>query len=111
MAKGILYVESRPVAGQEAEYNTWYDEVHLKEVIALDGFVSARRFAPADGQGPYVAIYEMEADDLQAAVAGLGEAAGRGELYISPAMAMDPPPTPRLLEVTTTYEPDAASSR
>jgi hypothetical protein len=104
MPKGILYVESRPVPGQEDEYNTWYDETHLKEVVSLLGFVSARRFAPVDGQGPYVAIYEIDADDLPAAVAGLGEASARGELFISPAVSMDPPPTPRLLEVTKTYE-------
>jgi len=110
MAKGILYVESKPVPGQESEYNSWYDEVHLREVVALPGFVSARRLAPADGQGPNVAIYEIEADDLAKAAAGVGEAVGRGEVYISPALGMDPPPIMRLLEVTTSYEPDAASS-
>ena len=57
MAKGIIYVETRPsAADREREYNTWYDEVHLPELVALDGFVSARRLRPVNGAGPYVAL-------------------------------------------------------
>ena len=33
MAKGIIYVESRPSSpDREQEYNTWYNEVHLPEL-------------------------------------------------------------------------------
>ena len=92
MARGILYVESYPVSPERAdEYNKWYDEVHLREIVALDGFVSARRFAPS-GDGPYIAIYEIEADDVQQAMAVLGEAAGSGKIQMTDAMRMDPPP-------------------
>jgi hypothetical protein len=43
MAKGIILVESFPSSpDRDEEYNTWYDEVHLGELVALDGFVSAR---------------------------------------------------------------------
>jgi hypothetical protein len=57
MAKGIILVESRPSSPErEQEYNTWYDETHLPELVALDGFVSARRLRPVDANGPYVAL-------------------------------------------------------
>ena len=112
MAKGIVYVETRPATPERAaEYNTWYDEVHLPEVVAVDGFVSARRYAPVNDDGPYVAMYEIEGDDLQAILQGMLEVAGGGGFRMSDAMQADPPPTIRLLELTTSYEPESAGSR
>ena len=102
MAKGIIYVESRPTTpDRDQEYNAWYDEIHLKELVALDGFVSARRLRPVNGEGPYVAIYEIEGDDLQAILDGMISNAGL--LHMSDALQLDPPPIPRLLETTTEY--------
>jgi hypothetical protein len=104
MAKGIILVETFPSSPErEQEYNTWYDEIHLQELVALDGFVSARRLRPVDADGPYVALYEIEADDLQAVLRGLNDNAGK--LHMSGALQLDPPPVMRLLEVTTEYAP------
>lgn len=100
MAKGIIYVETYPSSPErEQEYNTWYDEIHLPELVAIDGIVSARRLRPVNGEGPYVALYEIEGDDLQAVLAGMSG----GKLTMSSALQLDPPPIPRLLEVTTEY--------
>jgi hypothetical protein len=100
MAKGIMYVESRPSSPErEQEYNAWYDEVHLPELLALDGIVSARRLRPVDGQGPYVAIYELEGEDLQAILDNM--IANAGQLHMSDALLLDPAPIPRLLQTTT----------
>jgi hypothetical protein len=102
MPKGVVLVESRPSSPErEQEYNTWYDEVHLKELVALDGFVSARRLRPVDGDGPYVALYDVEGDDLQAILDSM--VANAGQLHMSDALQFDPPPIMRLLEVTTEY--------
>jgi len=102
VAKGIILVESRPSSpDRDQEYNTWYDEVHIPELVALDGFVSARRLRPVEGDGPYVAIYEVEADNLQAVLDNMIASAGR--LHMSDALQLDPPPIMRLLEVTTEY--------
>jgi hypothetical protein len=102
MAKGIIHVETRPTSpDRDQEYNTWYDEVHLPELVALDGFVSARRLRPVDGDGPYLALYEIEGDDLQAIVDNMRANARR--LHMSDALQLDPPPVMRLLEVTTEY--------
>ncbi len=100
MAKGIIYVETYPSSpDREQEYNTWYDEVHLPELVAIDGITSARRLRPVNGEGPYVALYEIEGDDLQAVLQGMSGA----KLTMSGALQLDPPPIPRLLEVTTEY--------
>jgi hypothetical protein len=106
MPKGILYVETRPAAPeQEADFHKWYDEVHLREVVSLPGFVAARRYRPVrDDGGPFVAIYEVDADDLRQVMRELSKALSEGTLDMSPAIQMDPPPTMRLLELTTTYE-------
>jgi hypothetical protein len=102
MAKGIVYVESYPTSpDRDQEYNTWYDEVHLPELVALDGFVSARRLRPVDGTGPYVALYEIEGDDLQAVLDNM--IASAGQLTMSGALLLDPAPIPRLLQTTTEY--------
>ena len=69
MPKGIMYVETMPVSSdREAEYHKWYNDTHLAQVTSVEGVVSARRFAPVDGNGPFIAIYELDCDDLDAAV-------------------------------------------
>jgi hypothetical protein len=102
IAKGIILVESRPSSpDREDEYNTWYDEVHLPELVALDGFVSARRLRPVQPDGPYVAIYEIEGENLQAILNNM--IASAGQLHMSDALLLDPAPIPRLLETTIDY--------
>lgn len=104
MAKGIIYVETRPSSpDRDQEYNTWYDEIHLPELVALEGIVSARRLRPVDGDGPYVALYEVEADDLRSVLQNMHHNARN--LHMSDALQLDPPPVMRLLEVTTAYHP------
>jgi hypothetical protein len=102
MAKGIMIVETRPSSpDREQEYNAWYDEVHIPELLALDGIVAARRLRPVDGDGPYVALYEIEGDDLRAILDNM--IANAGQLHMSDALQLDPRPIPRLLEVTTEH--------
>ena len=104
MAKGIIHVETRPSSPErEQDYHTWYNEVHIPELVALDGFVSARRFRPADADAPYLALYEIEGDDLQAILDNM--VANAGQLHMSDALQLDPPPVMRLLEMTTEYGP------
>ncbi|SPM30692.1 DUF4286 family protein [Mycobacterium terramassiliense] len=100
MAKGIMLVESVPSSpDREDEYNTWYDEIHIPELLKLDGIVAARRLRPVDGNGPYVAIYELEGEDLQAILDNM--IANAGQLHMSDALQLNPAPVPRLLETTT----------
>ncbi|HET6951238.1 MAG TPA: hypothetical protein VFI47_12730 [Acidimicrobiales bacterium] len=107
MPKGIMVVQSQPSdPSREDEYNEWYGGTHLAEVCAVPGFVGARRYkvhgGPAGGSGgpshAYVAIYEIEADDLAAPMAELRARSASGQMQMSDAMQLDPPP------VVTIYE-------
>jgi len=80
MASHFLLVQSNPKEGKDAEYNYWYDQVHLHDVIKIPGFVAAQRFSVSgrmNGEQPpfeYLAIYEIEAEDVDEALARLSEA-------------------------------------
>lgn len=76
MTKHVLLVFTDPVEGREDEYNAWYNDVHLGEVLEADGFVRAQRFKVADlmpgvTDHDYVAIYELETEDPGSAMAAL----------------------------------------
>jgi hypothetical protein len=77
----IQTVVTAPVPGREDEFNRWYDDTHLPEVLAMPGFVAGQRFAltgPGATDRPrYLCVYEIETDDLTATLAALGAAAPR----------------------------------
>lgn len=98
MAKAYLYVESHPSSPDRVdEYNTWYNDTHLAEIVALPGFVAAHRYEPVDGEGPYLAVYEIDDDDPESVVGTLGAAVGDGRVQMSDAIRLDPPPSMRLM--------------
>ena len=93
MPKGIIYVETMPASpDREAEYHKWYNDTHLEQILSVDGIVSARRFAPTSGEGPFIAIYELDCDDLDAAAKRMSEVNLTGLDNI----AMDPKPIPQV---------------
>ena len=79
----------------EAELNDWYDNTHLSDVLKTPGFVGATRYrlsqAQPQGSNPstnkYLAIYEIEAPDIQEALDAL--VAGRPNRCLSPTLAID----------------------
>ena len=80
--KHMVVVLTEPAEGQEQEFNDYYENLHLDEVIATTGWRSAQRFKLADEQGrpcplPYLALYEVDADDSEDILKGLN--ATRGE--------------------------------
>ena len=94
MAAYKLVVLSEPMPGREDEYNRWYNEVHLREVVATPGFVSAQRFklnSPMSGQYPhqYLAIYDVETESAEAVLAALYAAAEPGKMNISTALNVE----------------------
>jgi len=100
MAKGILLVHTAAADGKDQEYNDWYNDVHLVDILKLAGFTSARRFKrmDADHDPPYLAIYEVEADDLHAAQAAIGAGVQSGEVRMADVISMDPAPSMVLYE-------------
>ncbi|WP_322760639.1 DUF4286 family protein [Frankia sp. Cr2] len=103
--KGILYVESRPSSPEQAAgYHKWYNETHLQEILAIDGFVSARRFESLGEDGPFIAIYEIDADDIEAVQATLGAAITAGTMSTPVGLRFDPPPVLRFCREITAHE-------
>lgn len=97
MPKAIMAVYSNPAeAAREDEYNAWYRDTHVPEVLALPGFVGATRYRLADAQlggeseHRYVAMYEIDADDIQTALNGLVEGFGGGKITMSDVIAAGP---------------------
>jgi hypothetical protein len=94
MRRYRLITLSNPTEGREDEYNDWYQNVHLGELVALPGFMSARRYRQArslvEGDAwPYMAVYELETDDIDAVLQGLRDAAASRSLTMSDALDTD----------------------
>jgi hypothetical protein len=62
MDQHLLIVMSTIDRSVEADWNRWYNEVHLPEIAECPGFKSAQRYVSEgqDGERSYVAIYELE---------------------------------------------------
>ena len=62
-------------SAREKEFNKWYDSTHVPDILETPGFVGCTRYElmgnPGPGQGKYLAVYEVESDDLPSALAGL----------------------------------------
>jgi hypothetical protein len=86
-----MIVHSRPASPGDADtYHRWYDDVHIPELLAVDGFTGARRLAAEDGE-TFVTVYEV--DDVDAAKAALAERRSAGSMTPPQAVQLDPPPT------------------
>jgi hypothetical protein len=104
-----MYIESLPVSpDREADYHTWYNDTHLAQIVSVEGIVSARRFAPVDGSGPFVAIYELESDNLAAVERRLAELGKSGAITGLEHLQLDPPPVTRIYREIGSYPPESA---
>ena len=92
MARHYLLAFTNPVPGREAEFNRWYDERHMPDLLAVPGFVSAQRFALTDatGQGKpgwtSLALYEIETDDPDGLMAEVRSRLGTEIMPVSDAL-------------------------
>jgi hypothetical protein len=74
MSDAIMVVLSNSNPARDAEFNSWYNDVHIVEVVKdLDGFESAQRFELAaeqieeSTQYRYLAIYRIKPGMLDVA--------------------------------------------
>ena len=74
---GVLVVTSNcKDPGQEDEFNRWYDQVHIPDVLGTGHFYTASRFRnvnPDAGAAKFLAVYETADADPLAATAGMLE--------------------------------------
>ena len=94
MAKFKLIAFNNPVEGREDEYNDWYSNTHLADVLRVPGFLAGQRFRLASVQKPgtpqpwqYAAVYDCEADSAQQLLTALTERVGGPQLPLSSALA------------------------
>lgn len=94
MARYKFVVMSDPVEGREDEYNDWYNNIHLHDIVSVPGFVAAQRFRLEKSVGGHIAnryltIYEMDCDDPEASFDALTAASQSGSMFISGALNLD----------------------
>jgi hypothetical protein len=72
--RSIFVALSNETEDTDDEFNKWYDEVHIPDVLAIKGYLSAQRFElvpdatiidASSVTRRYLAIYELEADDAE----------------------------------------------
>ena len=68
--RALQLAYSNPKPGREQEYNDWYDDHHLPDVVGIPGYVSGQRYMLSQYQRPhlppprhaYLTIYEIAGD-------------------------------------------------
>jgi hypothetical protein len=82
-----LIAMTNAAAGRDAEYNDWYNNVHLRDALAVDGVVGAQRFQVLDGERwNYFTLYDLECNDPAAVLAELSRRAGTDVMFISDSL-------------------------
>lgn len=68
MNKYMLAVTSSAKAGKDEEFRKWYKNVHIPELLEVPGFVKGTRYYSdnPEGAAPYLTIYDIDSDDIQA---------------------------------------------
>ena len=93
MPKYNLIALTNAVPGQDDAFNDWYSNVHLADVLKLPGVVAAQRYRMSATQhrpGPfeheYMAVYEIEIDDIRTTLDELKAVSGTEKMPLSPAL-------------------------
>jgi hypothetical protein len=90
MSRYIFMVMTNASEGQDEAFNAWYTNKHLPDVFKIDGYVSAQRFKLIPKPGTpcahrYLALYEVETNDLAKTHAALAAASGTDVMPWDPA--------------------------
>jgi hypothetical protein len=62
--KGMLLTSMDIDPADEPEFNRWYDREHLKERVAIDGFLEARRYVAHAANPKYLSLYSTDTFDV-----------------------------------------------
>ena len=63
LSKLVYIVTAEPEPAWEAEFNRWYDEEHIPNLLRVPGYLSAARYTAVEGQPKYMAFWEIESMD------------------------------------------------
>ena len=88
---------------REAEFNDWYDNVHVPDMLETPGMISATRWEnvhpKGNGRRKYLALYELETDNVEKFDETLKEMGRRSKERgrLSDLIVVDPPGVPRVI--------------
>ena len=89
-----MVVFTNAVEGKDKDFNDWYQNTHLKQIVSIKSFVQAQRFRfhtniVPGGPDParYMAIYDIETDDINASLGAMNEFAASGRMPLPDSMA------------------------
>jgi hypothetical protein len=102
-------VLTNAAAGTDEEFNRWYNGQHIDDLLRVPGVLSAQRFKTTsrqmvnvngalamvdrtDQNAPhqYMAIYNIESDDIEATLMDILNRAGTPDMIISETLWMGP---------------------
>ena len=94
MGRCMLVVMSDAKEGGEDEFNAWYTNEHLADIVAMPGFRSAKRWRlrtlnMGAFSNKYLAIYDIDADDPEKAVDDMFALRDTPAMPLSPAFDLD----------------------
>ncbi len=87
-----MVVFTHAVAGLEKEFNDWYQNTHLKDIVGIENFDAAQRYTftmnITDGPdlAPHLAIYEIETADIKGAIKAMNDFAASGRMPLPDSM-------------------------
>ena len=62
---GLFLVYADVPADMEDDFNRWYNEEHIPELLAIPGFLSAARYEAVQGGPRYLAAYELASPEVR----------------------------------------------
>ena len=65
---------------REEEFSEWYSNVHIVDMLEHPAVLSAKRYVnhdPGDGPGKFLALYEVESEDIDKTLQELSEHMGK----------------------------------
>jgi hypothetical protein len=93
VTKGKMIVLNNSVEARDGEYNDWYTNQHLDDVLRIPGILAGRRFTRmAQQQSPdqpyrYSAMYDIDPDMAAQIISELARRANTPEMPLSTAVA------------------------
>ena len=113
MAHYIWMVLTNATPGTDEAFNRWYQEEHIPDLLRVPGILSAQRFKVTPRQmvnvngalamvdtttenAPhrYMAIYNIETDDIERVLVDILSRAGTPDMILSDTLFMGPAATP-----------------
>ncbi len=78
-AKAVLLVKTAcSDPARDAEFNRWYDDVHIPDVTSVPGVIRAQRYklsgqpSKTEPEAQYLAVYEFDTDDTKSVSRAVG---------------------------------------